>query len=95
MALVITSTLQPDISQRTFSADDKEDSGNIHNLQVQQHPLRLRLRLNLHKSQRKFADQSHNSQEKKKQIYIDKERRNLSFAFQVALGILRKASTNT
>ena len=76
MALVITSTLQPDISQRTFSADDKEDSGNIHNLQVQQHPLRLRLRLNLHKSQRKFADQSHNSQEKKKKsryILIKKE----------------------
>ena len=32
---VITSTLKPDISLRTFSADNKEDTGKIHNLQVQ------------------------------------------------------------
>ena len=33
---VITSTLKPDISLRTFSADNKEDTGKIHSLQVQQ-----------------------------------------------------------
>lgn len=34
-AQVTTSTLKPDISLKTFAADNKEETGKIHNLHVQ------------------------------------------------------------
>ena len=95
----LTSTLTLEISRRIFSAEDSEEWGKVHNLDFHKrinNVLQAKDYLSA-----LFTDQIKHVRNKKElytqmsHAYEEYKKANLSLAFQMALGILRTASTTT